>query len=558
MRGIPFTVLLAIVAIACGNVSQTPSVDGGGGDGGGADAGGGPSLDLRLLHTARGELTTDLFAADVVDGELGPEVRLNRPGDSVRSSPLSASEDGSTVVFQTANGESNQLFVVDLGGAEPAEPVRVSTDSDSNFIIDQFLAADGRAVIYSRGSSLGIREQYFFVDLSADSPSDPIPLTSGDGALGGARLSADGDIFVFRNSGEAFVVDTSGSVPTAAVRISPTPPNGGRVQQLQLSADGSRAVLVGDLETNDVSELFVVDLSGAIPGPAQKASGPLVDGGDVSSGSGFFSSAFVSSDGGLVGYIADANTDGVKELFLVDTSGAAPGPAVRANDPPVAGGEVSVSTGGSVALSPDGARVAFVADIRVDGVMELFVGDLAGNSQRVSGPLADGGNVLSFAFAPDGSGIAYLADQNTEGIVELFYVDLSGALPSSPRRVNADLNDGGEVSPAPVFSPDGSQLAFRADAVLDGRFELFLAEIVDGAPQPPVSLQEPSVSESSIAQPTFSASGEWLAYAGNTAGPNRELWLIDLRGETPGAAVLVNSQVETATGVTNIVLRPGF
>src|SRR5690606_4285351 len=120
MRGIPVTALLAILVIGCGNVSQTAPVDGGDsggdGDGGGTDAGAGPSLDLRILHTVGGELTTDLFMADVVDGELGPSVRLNSPGVSVASLLLSASEDGSTAAFRVGSGDGSQLFVVDLGG----------------------------------------------------------------------------------------------------------------------------------------------------------------------------------------------------------------------------------------------------------------------------------------------------------------------------------------------------------------------------------------------------------------------------------------------------------
>lgn len=565
--------LLLGLGAACGDVSETPP-DAGVGDGDAGDGDGdagmdaGPSLDLRAIHVVRGELATDLFATDVVDGAIGDALPLSGGGGSspIPSIPLvRSSADGTVVTFPAGPpGEVSELFVARIDQSGVSAPIRISVDQAGGTIIDNFLAASGDHVIYSRGSfgSLGtFRTQYFFVDLSGPSPGAPVPLGAGDSFVGPGALSADGSKFVFPEDGAAFLVDVSGPTPSAAVAFTPAPPSGGGVINLVLSADGSKAVVVGDLDTNDVFELYVADLSGATPGLAQKASGPLVPNGDVSFGVLNFTLQQISDDGGTVSYIADADTDEVQELYVVDVSGATPGPAIKVNGALAGGGAVLPGfNGAGVELAPDGKSIAYLADERSDEVVELFYADLSGATpgpaQRVSGALTKDGDVTAFAVAPDGSGLAYLADQNTDSVGELFYVDLRGAVPSAPKRINGDLGDGNGVSSTFVFSPDGSRLAYAADEDVDGRTELYLGSIASGAPTGFASVQVPTNETSSIKRPAFSAGGDWLAYIGSTESPNNELWAVDLRGGTPGPARALSSGVETPTGVTSFLLRP--
>ena len=90
-------------------------------------------------------------------------------------------------------------------------------------------------------------------------------------------------------------------------------------------------------------------------------------------------------------------------------------------------------TRGNVAaflISPDGFFVAYVADQDTAGVFELYVVpvDKTPNETavKVSGKMA-GNGILElpsgdyvFGWAPDSSRIAYVADQNSLGVFELF------------------------------------------------------------------------------------------------------------------------------------------
>jgi hypothetical protein len=78
--------------------------------------------------------------------------------------------------------------------------------------------------------------------------------------------------------------------------------------------------------------------------------------------------------------------------------------------------------------SPDSKRVAYLADQRFVGAIELFTATPDGEeNDRISGDLASGGNVGEFIWAPDSSGIGYIADQQTNNVFELFGSTPDGA-----------------------------------------------------------------------------------------------------------------------------------
>jgi hypothetical protein len=93
-------------------------------------------------------------------------------------------------------------------------------------------------------------------------------------------------------------------------------------------------------------------------------------------------------------------------------------PPVRLTPPMVAGGSVS-----SFQLGPRGDRLLYVADQDVDGRRELYWVPLDGGRavQRVNPPLAPGGQVgFAYQCTPDGNRVAYLAEVSQSGIPELF------------------------------------------------------------------------------------------------------------------------------------------
>ncbi len=120
-------------------------------------------------------------------------------------------------------------------------------------------------------------------------------------------------------------------------------------------------------------------------------------------------------------------------------------------------------------VSPVGGLVAYLSNEN-NGQFELFVVPVGGgDSTRISPPLSDDANVVEFKWSPDGSQIAYLADLIIDERFEL-YTNLANG--SSNLKVSGDLPAGGEVR-AFEWSPNSQRLAYIADERVLGEFELF-------------------------------------------------------------------------------------
>src|SRR6185436_12433149 len=84
-----------------------------------------------------------------------------------------------------------------------------------------------------------------------------------------------------------------------------------------------------------------------------------------------------SPDGQWVVYLADQDTDGVRELYSVSSSGSAP--PVKLNGPLPAGGGVG-SGPGQYQVTPDSERVLYCAGHATTGVFTLFSVPIAGGA----------------------------------------------------------------------------------------------------------------------------------------------------------------------------------
>jgi Tol biopolymer transport system component len=561
---------LACAALACGTVSSS----GGGDDGpdrerpdgappGGVDAGLRQPDRLRVFHTVPEEGATRLYSADVIDGEIAP-ARLLSGGQASAAAivdDVRISSDGQVVLF-TADAESPgqpDLFLVRFDGDEPDPPVRLSEAYGNRYVIDVYLAPDGTGAIFGVGYWGGgfiVIEQYYFVDLSGAAPAAATLLATDDSMFGGT-MSQDGSAFAFIRGGSAYAVALDGADPPAAVRVGPAAGTGEQVRSLALAPDGSAIALVGDLTSDDVFELYVSDLSGASPGPIRRASRALVAGGDVDPGVVGIATHFFAPDGGMLAYLADARTDGVTELFVVDVRGATPGTSQSVNGDLVAGGSVSFAWASP--FSPDGRMIAYTADQVTNGVSELFVSELSGGApgvaRRVNGALVAGGNVSTFLFAPDGSGLVYRADQRTDDVTEIYFADTRGPEPGPAQRLNGDPVAGGDVSSAVALSGDGGAIAYAGDLMVDARAEPFLAAIDEGTAAPAERVAESSAATSGINSIAFAADGS-VVYAGDTARASCDLWIVGRGDATLGEAQRVNTTTATDSGGIHFWLRP--
>ena len=110
----------------------------------------------------------------------------------------------------------------------------------------------------------------------------------------------------------------------------------------------------------------------------------------------------------------------------------------------------------TVAWSPDGSSLAFVAE-SMPGSPELFVATADGaTSSQVSGPQVTGGFVGIGLWSPDGARLAYLATQDTAGVTELYVAGTDG---SGNVKVSVPLQNGDSII-APVWSPDGAYIVY--------------------------------------------------------------------------------------------------
>jgi hypothetical protein len=126
--------------------------------------------------------------------------------------------------------------------------------------------------------------------------------------------------------------------------------------------------------------------------------------------------------------------------------------------------------------APDSSRIAYRADQRVVGVIELFTVRPNGSDDlRISGLLTGGGNVTDFAWSSESSYIAYRANQDSAVIFELYVTTPDGRL--SDTRVSGIPMVGG-VEPFFAWSPESTRpestrVAYRANQRTADAIELF-------------------------------------------------------------------------------------
>jgi len=340
---------------------------------------------------------------------------------------------------------------------------------------------------------------------------------------------------------ELYVAPASGG--GASTKVNPPLVANGNVSfgSFVFSPDGTRIAYLADQDTDEVFELYVAPASGG--GSATKVNPPLVAGGDVFSGFAF------SPDGTRIAYLANQDTFSVSELYVAPASGG--GTAIKVNPSLVANGDVF----SGFVFSPDGTRIAYLADQDTDFINELYVAPASGGgtSTKVNPALVANGDVFSgFVFSPDGTRIAYLADQTTDEVFELYVAPASGG--GSATKVNPALVANGDVFSGFAFSPDGTRIAYRADQDTDAVIELYVAPASGGGTSTKVN---PALVANGAVQFSFAFSpdGTRIAYLADQDTDNVfELYVAPASGG--GASTKVNPPLVANGGVSAFSLSP--
>jgi Tol biopolymer transport system component len=251
------------------------------------------------------------------------------------------------------------------------------------------------------------------------------------------------------------------------------------------SPDGKRVVFLA--QEDGRVELFTVSASGGTP---VRISPPLASFGDVYPG------IQISPDGERAVFRADPAVDFVFELFSAPIDGSRP--AVQLSSALVFGRAVETI----FHVSPDSARVVYVANQEMTGAGELFSVPIDGSSPAVklNGPLVAGGNVHTTGLTSDGHTVVYMADERIDEDEALFAVPIDGS--ASPVLISDGLYfvagyDDYFGGPRFLVAPGAGRAVYQSDRALDSAYELFSAPL--DASSPPVAVSGPLAAGGSIA-----------------------------------------------------------
>jgi len=459
---------------------------------------GGPPVKLNAPFVRGGDV--ELFAVQispdsrwvvfVADGEVawirelyavpitgGPVVELNAArGRQVGVIRFQISPDSTRVVYENDVQNASRLFSVPIGGGPSAEFADAFGGSQSWWQI----SPDSTRVVYATDTpddGIGLVLHGAPLAGGAAIPLHALPPPGGS-AGSNARILPDSSGVVY--TGELDTDDVpelylSPLDATASTKLSGALVAGGGVPGLFLpSPDSARVVFLADAEVDGLVELYSVSL---LDLARTKLNPPLVPGGNVSW-------LAISPDSARVVYAADQRLDGAVELFSVPLAG---GVATPLHAPAVAGGDVDAT---SFQVSADSAHVVFRGDLRANDVFELFSAPLAGGPSVVlNGALPSGGDVsaefLGFRLDAGGSRVLYLAEQRADELIELFAVPIAGG---TPMRLNPTLTPGGDVGSGSVyfqtFQIAGEQVVYHADQDQDGVVELYRTRLAPPARRP--------------------------------------------------------------------------
>ena len=172
---------------------------------------------------------------------------------------------------------------------------------------------------------------------------------------------------------------------------------------------------------------------------------------------------------------------------------------------------ITVESPGSPAWSPDGTQIAFRSD--QSGAPELYVMGATGSNLRqlTHSP----GEDWTPAWSPDGTRLAF-ASRRSNGSWDIFTMRPDG---SEVTQLTFDSWD----NYLPDWSPDGNRIAFASNR--SGNWDIFTMD-PDGS-----SVQQLTDDPATDIEPVWSPDGRQLAFATlRTPGSGYEVFLVDLDG----------------------------
>ncbi len=167
----------------------------------------------------------------------------------------------------------------------------------------------------------------------------------------------------------------------------------------------------------------------------------------------------------------------------------------------------------------DGTQIVFVAQAQDTLTQEIYMFNLSGGFARIT---TDQATYTWPSLSPDGSQIAAIRNDIGGATPGPDIVIISVSRPDVQRALTTDFNS--IIEEAPVWSPDGLQIAYAAaQSNNPNQFDIYV-RLADGTGTPTKITSEASGSDNRF--PVFSPDGRYLAFASNRNG-NYEIYIYE-------------------------------
>lgn len=409
---------------------------------------------------------------------------------------------------------------------------------------DRFaVSADGAFVVYvAQKQADGPRELYSMTTGSQNAPlkiSGSLP--QGFNVEADFQITPDSSKVVYRltrsraATSDLLSVPINGGAPFSLVQGLPL------FKGFLISPDSSRAVYLAARDAVSTTELFSTPLA------AQGAALVKLNGSNSALNAG------ITPDGARVIYRATPGTTGSPDLYSVPILG-----------PDVAGVKLSsvipASEGVSAyQLSPDGARVVYLAPEDAAGVNELYsvASSGAGTKVKLNGALGTGDRIRDFQISPNSNRVVYRAFKQADSASKLYSVPITGSSTGPIELINL-ITEGGDIAPTVKISPDSTRVVYLANQLNPRTIELYSVPI-DGPSTAFVQLNNPLVQNGSIYTDfQISPDSSRVVYRATQDTPGIiELYSVPINGSTNGR-IKLNRLINRGGNVVDFQISPAL